>query len=177
MGAWGAKLNQNDLYADVRDFYTALLRCGMSEEEALIHTLHEFAAYENDSEERELFWFSLADIMWKLGRLTDDIKCKTLTLIDSHDELKKWYEISKILGDSRKEVIVNLKKRLESDQPPKKKFRKKDIKNAVGEMATFLGTDSLGTFQIIMTWEICIFLFRKLMTFFIRITICPSLSQ
>lgn len=128
MGAWGVKLNQNDLYADVRDFYTALLRYGMSDKEALTYTLCELAAYENDPEERELFWFSLADVMWKLGRLTDNVKCKALAMIDSSDELKKWYDISVSLGDSRKEVLKDLKIKLESDQPARKKFGKKRYK-------------------------------------------------
>ena len=128
MGAWGVKLDQNDIYADVKDFYTALLRYGKSNEEALKHTLNFFAAYAADPEDGDLFRLSLADIMWNAGRLTDDVKEKALACIDSSKDTEKWYEVSKESGDKRREILEDLKKRLMSEQRAVKKFGKKRYK-------------------------------------------------
>lgn len=78
MGAWGIQLPENDVYADINAFYTALLRYGMNDQEALKHTLNEFSAYKNDPEDGDLLWLSLADILWNLGRL-DELAPKHLT--------------------------------------------------------------------------------------------------
>ena len=125
MGAWGVKINQNDVYADVRDFYTAFLKYGFSDDEALNNTLKEFKMYIEDPEDRELFWMSLAEIMWQAGRLTEKIKENAISCIEGSYELEKWYAISEKTGDERKKILEELKVKLNSEQPKIKKFRKK----------------------------------------------------
>lgn len=128
MGAWGVKLNQNDVYSDIKDYYTALLKYGISDEAALEHTLNEFSGYIGDMEDGDLFWLSLADIMWRLGRLNDEVRSKALKHIDSPSELAKWYEVSERSGDARKKILEELKLRLTSEQPAMKRFGKKRYK-------------------------------------------------
>lgn len=142
MGAWGIQLPENDLYADINAFYTALLRYGMNDQEALQHTLNEFSAYKNDPEDGDLLWLSLADILWNLGRLDESIKTNALRVISNPFELAKWYEISEERGNERKKILFELKQRLTSDQPAKKKIGKKGIKNAFGEMVIFSDANS-----------------------------------
>lgn len=128
MGAWGVKLDQNDVYADVKDFYTALLRYGVSDGETLQYTLNEFGAYIADDEDSDLFWLALANTMWKYGRLTDEVKSKAMAYIDSPVELAKWYEMSEDFGNSRKKELDKLKDKLNTEQPARKKFGKKRYK-------------------------------------------------
>lgn len=129
MGTWGVKIDQNDMYADLHDSYIAFLKYGICEADALKYTLQKYEGYVKDAEEQNLFWISLADIMWKVGRLTDEVKEKAISCINSEEELSKWYEISKESGDERKTILENLKERLNSIQLEKKKYRKKRYKS------------------------------------------------
>jgi len=126
MGAWGVKLNQNDVYEDVKNLYTALLRYGLSDDAALSKTLDSFAGYADD--DRMLFRLSLADVMHKLGRLTDDVKADALKLIESGADLDVWYQSSQKQGDARKAILDDLKNQLCSEQPKKKNLGKKRYK-------------------------------------------------
>ena len=126
MGAWGVKLNQNDVYEDVKNLYTALLRYGLSDDAALSKTLDSFAGYADD--DKILLQLSLADVMYKLGRLTDDVKSDALKLIDSGADLDVWYQSSQKQGDARREILNALKHQLCSEQPKKKNLGKKRYK-------------------------------------------------
>lgn len=129
MGAWGVKISQNDVYADVKDIYTALLRYGIEDDEALRLTLKQFGGLADDEEDDGiLFRISLADIMQKLGRLTDEVRDKALKAIESGADLESWYGVSQDKGDTRKAVLDELKERLTSEQPKPKKFGKKRYK-------------------------------------------------
>ena len=125
MGAWGVKLDQNDIYADVRDLYTALLRCGLSDEDALNKTQEKFSAYAED--DNLLFRLSLADVMFRLGRLTNEVRDNALHIIDSGADLDTWYQSSQELGDARRDILAALKDQLCGEQPAKKKIGKKRI--------------------------------------------------
>ena len=126
MGAWGVKLDQNDIYADVRDLYTALLRCGLSDEDALNKTQEKFSAYAED--DNLLFRLSLADVMFRLGRLTNEVRDNALHIIDSGADLDTWYQSSQEQGDARRKVLGALKDQLCGEQPAKKKIGKKRYK-------------------------------------------------
>ena len=129
MGAWGVKLEQNDVYADVKDIYTALLRYGIKDDEAQRITLEQFGGIpDDDGDDGILFRLSLAEIMYKLGRLTDEVRYKALECIDHGADLDVWYRSSQAKGEARKAVLADLKKRLTSEQPKAKKFGKKRYK-------------------------------------------------
>jgi len=122
MGAWGTEIYQNDFYADIRDFYIALLKYGMTDSEALELTLDKFNAYINDNDEKDIFWILLADIMWQVGRLSVEIKEKALEI-----DINKWIDSSNEETDIKLQM-EKVKKKLTSDQPPVKKFKKKKYK-------------------------------------------------
>ena len=120
MDAWGPGLFQNDSAEDIKYEYRSRLQLGKSDEEALEYVL-ERNDYENlDDDEKYDFWLALASYMYDLGRLTDDVKNRALELIeDSSYDLERW---SKGELKKREKIISDLKEKLNSPQPPRKKI-------------------------------------------------------
>ena len=90
MGTWGTKIYQNDVSDDVKKDYKNKLRAGKSDEDALDEILDEYDYCIGDSDARYDFWFALADTMWILGRLTNQVKNKALELIDMENKEERW---------------------------------------------------------------------------------------
>ena len=120
MGAWGTKIYQNDISSEVKDDYKNKLKAGKSDEEALNEILYEYDDCIGDSDDRYDFWFALADTMWTLGRPTNQVKERTLELIDMEDEEGRW-ETEKE-RKARLKVLEDLKQKLLSEMPPRKKI-------------------------------------------------------
>lgn len=128
MGTWGANLYQDDIALDVREEYINFLKVGMNNEEAtklLIKIYKDILGYE----EYGTFWFALADTQWKYGRLLVQVKKHALELIDSEFKLELWKENEKGYK-KRKEVLIELKNRLNTEQPKEKKISKLVLKKA-----------------------------------------------
>lgn len=90
-----------------------------------------------DVEDGPLFWFALADVQWKYGRLLSEVKEKALKYIASGDDLERWKE-NKKQYEKRKQELRELEVRLNSHQPPEKKITKLTIKKAVWEVGDVL---------------------------------------
>lgn len=56
MGAWGAKLYQNDTAEDVRDFYKDQLHRGKSGQEITKELIEKYQDEINDSDDAPNFW-------------------------------------------------------------------------------------------------------------------------
>ena len=165
MGTWGVRLNQNDVYADLKDIYTALLRYGKSDEEALEITVKYFSGLTNgENEDSIIFRLSLADILHRLGRLTDEIRNNALRTIADGADLNKWYKYSQVKGDARKAVLDELKEMLTSEQPKAKKFRKSVIKYVHGKTGIYSGINSTAILPESMGCRASIFSYRRPMT-------------
>ncbi len=123
MGAWGTGLYQDDTTCDIKDEYITYLQIGITNEEATKKVIEENDWCFEDEEEGALLWFALADTQWKYGRLLDEVKEKAIECIDSGVDLEKWKEDEK-LYEKRKKVLEELKKKLNSEQPPEKKVSK-----------------------------------------------------
>lgn len=123
MGAWGTGLYQDDDTCDIKEEYLTYLRIGMSNEEALEELIECNEELIEDEEIGQVFWLALADIQWKYGRLTKEVKEKALEVINSGKDLERWEEDKK-LYEKRKKVLEDLKERLNTKQPEEKKIRK-----------------------------------------------------
>lgn len=121
MGAWGVKLYQDDVACDVKEEYIEALKKGISNEEITKKLIEEYTSYE-DEEEESVFWFALADIQWKYGRLLKEVKNNAIKFIDEEVDLERWKENSKLL-EKRKRVLLELKEKLNMPQPPEKKVK------------------------------------------------------
>lgn len=122
MGMWGTGLYQDDIAADVKDFYKEQLRMQKSTTEIKSELLREYADILDDPYDASVFWFAFADTQWEFGRLEDSVKEKALFYIERGYDLKRWEEECPQKAKSRANVILRLKQKLLSAQPPEKKI-------------------------------------------------------
>ena len=98
------------------------MKAGKKDEEALHEVLSNNADYISDSEDGPVFWFALADTMWKLGRLTPEGRQQALKHIETGEDLRRWEEQEPKQAPKRKEILDSLKIQLLSAQPERKKI-------------------------------------------------------
>ena len=92
MGSWGPGLYSNDTSGDVRDICNEIYPLvGIEKGTELI--LEEYSEIVNsdiiDNDYAD-FWYALADWQWKHGILSDDIKQKTIELLEAHTGIEEW---------------------------------------------------------------------------------------
>jgi hypothetical protein len=120
MGAWGAGIFQNDVSEDLKTDYVNKLKMGKTDEEAFNEILVEYEDMISDPDDEIDFWFALSLIMHKYGRLTDYVKDKALSIIDSGVDNERWEE-NKTEIKHRAKVIEKLKGNLTGIMPERKK--------------------------------------------------------
>ena len=123
MGTWGANLYQDDVALDVKDEYKDNLRKGKTNEETMQEIIDKYQELLEDEEDRGVFWLTLADTQWNLGRLDEQVKEQALEIIELGTDLKRW-EINEKLYNKRKEILEKLKEKLLSPQPEEKRMPK-----------------------------------------------------
>lgn len=136
MGAWGVKLYQDDVTCDVRDEYINWLKLKRDNEEAAKIIIENNMGFIDDEEEPS-FWFALADTQWKYGRLLPEVKEKAIKCIEEGNDLLRWEDNPKQY-QKRKAVLEELKKKLESEQPPEKKIAKLKFDKALWNVGDLL---------------------------------------
>ena len=123
MGTWGAKLYQDDLALDIKEDYIEKLKSGKTNEEALNEILEMYEESIEDEEEGPIFWLVLADTMWKVGRLTKEVKEKAIQEIERGTNLKYWEEEgTKGEYRTRERELQKLKEKLNSPMPEERKL-------------------------------------------------------
>ena len=120
MGAWGTNLYQNDVAGDIKESYINKQRAGKTSQEALRELMEEEKVLFEDDDDKYSAWFALADVMWKYGHLTEEVKNRALELIESEPVEEIWVNKKEI--KSRKAVLEKLKDKLLSELPPYKKI-------------------------------------------------------
>lgn len=122
MGAWGPKLYQDDIAQDVRDTYKDRLRRGKKTKEITEELIEEYSDEIEDVDDGPIFWFALADIQWDYGRLLPEVKENAIKWIEDGSDIRRWEEEGTAKEVKvRKEVLEQLKHKLESPMPEKKK--------------------------------------------------------
>ena len=121
MGTWGAGIYQNDVGEDVKEEYISKLKAGKTDEEALNEILKDYKDEIQDADDIYEVYFSLADTMWKKGRLTEEIKNKALELISQEEQSGRWE--SEGLQKQRHKVLMKLKENLLLEMPERKKYQ------------------------------------------------------
>ena len=125
MGIWSSSLYGNDTTCDVRDTYIGFLEKQLSSLDAYEKTLEICHDYMSDLDEAPLFWLALAETQWKVGRLIPEVKANALEWISRDGGLKLWEEDTK--GSTGwKKTLEKLRIKLETEQPKKKRFLKKN---------------------------------------------------
>ena len=132
MGVWGYKLYDSDEALNIKDEFTLKIKQGKSKEEIIKEMIEENEEMIKDAEEAPIFWFTLADLLWKKGKLTKEVKERAIEYISNGKELERWKdEAEEREYKKRKETLEKLKERLESPQPDEKiiKARKPYVTN------------------------------------------------
>lgn len=125
MGTWGTGLYQDDTACDVKESIKDRLIYGDEEgkrytkEELIESILEEYEDYMQLDDDRAIVILVLADILWKNGMLTDNLKMEALKIIENKTDLERWGE-DKELYKKREKVLEALKIKIESNQPEEK---------------------------------------------------------
>lgn len=124
MASWGAKLYQDDIAEDVRDYYKDQLKRGKTNEEVTEELIIDNEDIISDEDEAPVFWFALADTQWNLGRLLPLVKEKALEYLKSGTNLTRWEKesLNKREFKVREKVLQELEQKLISPMPPEKKI-------------------------------------------------------
>jgi hypothetical protein len=139
MGVWGTGLYCDDTACDVKNDYKDILGEGISEPEATNRLIEEWKNEVSDLDVEPVFWLTLADVQWNLGRLQVRVKQKALLIIDKGTDLSRWISDEKLVK-KRKLVLERLKQKLETDQPVERKVKKRHIDSTewrIGEVYSF----------------------------------------
>ena len=123
MGTWGVGLFQDDVTCDIKEEYLNRLRIGYTNEEATEEVIDYNVDSVEDEEEAPLFWFALADIQWRYGRLLTEVKRIAMEYLKSGEDLERS-KINKKLYKKRKFVLEELEEKLNSPMPPERKVSK-----------------------------------------------------
>lgn len=123
MGTWGVGLFQDDVTCDIKQEYLNRLRIGYTNEEATEEVIDYNADSVEDEEEAPLFWFALADIQWRYGRLLPEVKRIAMEYLKSGEDLERW-KCNEKLYKKRKFVLEELEEKLNSPMPPERKVSK-----------------------------------------------------
>ena len=93
MGAWGTGLYSDDFALDVKSEFLDAINSGKPYREAFEELKKTYVdnAY-NDDPDIPVFWFVCADILWKKGRLDEDIKQTALEYLESETDIARWAE-------------------------------------------------------------------------------------
>lgn len=125
MGAWNTSINGNDTAQDLRSEYKAAFF--YNDVETALVKIDEYIRLEgfdeSDEEEWCNYYYSLADFMWSYGLLTEEIRNKVITMIDSGFGLDIWEESGLKVLEKRKKVLNEFKTKILSQQPVNKKIR------------------------------------------------------
>ena len=102
MGTWGTGLYQDDTACDVKESIKDRLIYGDEEgkrytkEELIESILEEYEDYMQLDDDRAIVILVLADILWKNGMLTDNLKMEALKIIENKTDLERWEENKKL---------------------------------------------------------------------------------
>lgn len=128
MGAWGINLYDDDMALDIRDTIQDELKLGTPLNRILdqLKINYDIVTIDNNDEE-PVFWCVVADTLWNLGLLDNEVKSKALYWIEYGGDIQRWKFETPELAYKRKLVFLKLKEKLVSTQPPKKKVSKKRL--------------------------------------------------
>ena len=159
MGTWGTAIYSTDIASDVRNTCKEVFAFYEVEEGNNII----FSEYKGIIEQGYIdneyasFWYALADWQWKHGMLTDDIRNKTLELLEDYAGIDEWIEDGNLKDAEKRKTILNaLKEQLLSPQPQYKKPKSsiKRPKHKLGDIIVFRPSMEPGVDGWPSVWEI-----------------------
>lgn len=157
LGTWGIGIYANDIAEDVRDACKDIFAVYNVDEgnEVLFNHFSDILNQGFVDNEYASFWYALADWQWKHGMLSNFIKEKTLSLLDSYAGIEEWIELgNKTDIRKRRKIMESLKNQLVSNQRDYKKPRLllAKPKHKIGDVIVFKATNYVDEFD--SSWHI-----------------------
>lgn len=137
MGTWGTGLYQDDVTCDIKEEYLNRLKVGYTNIDATSDLIDCYMDSIEDEEEGPLFWFALADVQWRYGRLLPEVKKVALEYLKEGRDLERWKDNEKQY-EKRKFILQELEKKLNSPMPTEKKLKKLFINKPIWEIGDVL---------------------------------------
>jgi len=138
MGTWGTALYSDDLAADLRGEFSDLTGEGLSPVDAVNRLTTDYSSSLRDPDESPVFWLALAETVWCLRRLAEQVRENALRVIDSGEDLARWGNARD--RAKREQVLAKVRAQLLSPPPSPKRIAK-PVKSAsdwqVGEVVGF----------------------------------------
>lgn len=143
MGTWGTSISANDTFEDIIHEFYGLYDEGMEVGEITTKLVDENKeSVEDDSEDRNNFWFAIALGQWECKALDPIIYEKVKLIITSGDDLKLWQDLDALPSDikKRKKVLDQFLEKLSAEKKSPRKRKKKVLRDSVfekGDCLTF----------------------------------------
>ena len=130
MGAWGTAIFSDDEACDVRTEYNVMAAYIDDDDELILQKMKEYFHVENTVNDMDaVFWYSLAVLQTKYGRLCEKVKNNALECIDKRYTMDGWFDKKDNL--KREKVLLNLKDKLIGEQLPRRKVSKPKLERAI----------------------------------------------
>lgn len=160
MGSWGPGIYSNDVSSEVRDTCQEIFPFVSVEEgnKILFDEYKELLDMNLLDDDYASFWYGLADWQWKHGMLIDEIRDKTLTLLENYTGISEWEaDASKATVKKRKATLDKLKEQLLLPQPPFKRPKAKLLKpkHKPGDIVIYKSDDAYS-----WNWGHCIVYYK-----------------
>lgn len=117
MGAWGTSIFSSDDACDVRNEYNVIIGNGIDDETALA-ALKKFFEIKELCEEDADFWYALAALQHKYGRLMPEVKENALLCIERGFTAGEEFWFSPKDAEKRRAILRKLRNDITGEQPP-----------------------------------------------------------
>lgn len=113
MGAWGYGIFDDDTASDVRDNFEEYIEDGLSIADATERILEEYQEEIEDEVDGATIYLALASLQMEHGELQKNIKEVALNIIENGKGLEVWEELGGDELENRKNVLNQLKLKLQ----------------------------------------------------------------
>lgn len=114
MGCWGKGIFEDDLALDVRNLYDDLISKGYKDRQVTVKIIDIFKESVEDEDNSIIIYSALAAIQLSRSSLLEEIKEKTVSLIENESGMGRWKEAGKGNYKARLNELNKLKKILNS---------------------------------------------------------------
>lgn len=112
MGAWSAKIFDDDDAVDIKEEYKILLGYGMSPQEAYEKIKNYFYNDYMGGPDEDVYWLAVALFQWQNGILLEEVKQRALDCIEDDQYLERWRDSGEEVYQERKKVLADFKHNL-----------------------------------------------------------------
>lgn len=122
MGAWGTAIFSDDEACDVRTEYM-VMAAYVEDDEFILKKMKEYFSVKNELDDMDaVFWYALAALQVKYGRLCEEVKANALECINRRCTIDGWFNAKDCI--KREAVLNKLKEQLTGEQISRKKISK-----------------------------------------------------